>query len=598
MAPPAKKDIHGLVGKTVSGRYHVNEVIGVGGMGVVYRAHQAAVDRDVAIKVLMPEMISDETLIKRFELEARAASRLSHPNTITVYDFGREGDLLYIAMEFLDGESIEQKLRRDGAMKSERVAKVIVQVLSSLAEAHKKGIVHRDIKPDNIFMQSIEHQKDFVKVLDFGVAKLKDPSVQDVTLTQAGIIFGTPKYMSPEQAKAKKLDGRSDQYSLGVVMWEMLMGDVPFKAEDPVSILIQHVHDPPAYFRDVRPDLQVPEEVEVICRKAMEKDRENRYETAEEMRTALEDYIARAKAGEYGTSAQRAVQSSQQVPEVGVGTGHAAPVHSGQYAPNATPPGVPDSVSSSPRAEQQAPGGIHDTWGVDGNQFDLAEHPPTRMVRVGQSGNQSSLLAAVFILGLLLLCGVGFLIWKMSEEPVNDPDIVAEGDVEQDGATPPPDTAGNPDSAPDTPPIEVAEGDWAPDESSENDTAPAEVAEPGDTAQPDSPEEVVAATTWVQVRLVSERPESGVRYDFDGREFEEVPDQSNLYRVNLADGETLEVRARASGYRSKSLRIDLSEAGADGIVTETFRLRERSGGGDTTDPCIDPVTGFRDPYCR
>ena len=594
MAPPAKKDIHGLVGKTVGGRYLVNEVIGVGGMGVVYRAHQAAVDRDIAVKVLMPEMVSDETLIKRFELEARAASRLSHPNTITVYDFGREGDLLYIAMEFLDGESIEQKLRRDGAMKAERVAKVIVQVLSSLAEAHKKGIVHRDIKPDNIFMQSIEHQKDFVKVLDFGVAKLKDASSQDVTLTQAGIIFGTPKYMSPEQAKAKKLDGRSDQYSLGVVMWEMLMGDVPFKAEDPVSILIQHVHDPPAYFRDVRPDLQIPEQVEAICRKAMEKDRDNRYETAEEMRAALEEYIAAAKAGDYGTSAQRAVQSSAQVPEMG--TGHAAPVNSGQYSPNATPPpAVSGQLASSPSVAQQAPG-IHDTWGVDGNQFDLAEHPPTRMVRVGTSGSQSSLLASVFILGLLLLCGVGFLIWKMSEEPTDPSDVVVEADVEQDVVTPPLDGGETPDLQADTAPIEVAEGDTTPDVSPENDTSP-EVAEPADTAQPDSVQEVVAATTWIQVRFVSEEPESGVRYDFDDREFQEVPDQSNLYRVDLADGETLEVRARASGYRSKSLSIDLSEVGADGIVTETFRLRERSGG-DPVDPCVDPVTGFRDPYCR
>ena len=245
----------------MSGRYRVTDVIGVGGMGVVYKAHQAAVDRDVAIKVLMPDMIQDETLIKRFELEARAASKLHHPNTITVYDFGREGDLLYIAMELLVGESVETKLRRDGAYSPERVAGIASQVLGSLGEAHTTGIVHRDIKPDNIFLQAIENQKDFVKVLDFGVAKLKDRGVQDVTLTQAGIIFGTPKYMSPEQAKAKTLDGRSDLYSLGVVIWEMLMGDCPFRADDPVSILIQHVHDLPPTFRDTRPDLNIPEDV-------------------------------------------------------------------------------------------------------------------------------------------------------------------------------------------------------------------------------------------------------------------------------------------------------------------------------------------------
>jgi serine/threonine-protein kinase len=280
-----------LIGRTVGGRYSIHSKIGVGGMGVVYKAKQGAVDRDIAIKVLIPSKLTndgdDESVIRRFHLEARASSKLIHPNTITIYDFGQDEDgLLYIAMEFLDGIPLNMALR-DGPMESSRVVAIMTQICSSLSEAHRKGIIHRDLKPDNIFLLEMNGQADFVKVLDFGVAKIRDTQGEK-TLTQAGMIFGTPKYMSPEQARCMELDPRSDLYSLGVMMYQMLTGHVPFDADDQISILLQHCGDPPPPM-DEAVCAVVPPELRAVVFRALEKDREDRYQSTDEMGAALTD---------------------------------------------------------------------------------------------------------------------------------------------------------------------------------------------------------------------------------------------------------------------------------------------------------------------
>ncbi len=297
-APAKGKKIDPLIGRSIGGRYVITERIGAGGMGVVYKAKQGAVDRNVAIKVLLtrPAEKDDEyeTLVRRFHLEARAASKLSHPNTITIYDFGQDEDgLLYIAMEFLDGISLDRVLKQ-GALTPQRAVRVIMQLCHSLSEAHKKGIVHRDIKPDNIFLINLGGDNDFVKVLDFGVAKLRESSNNnDKTLTKAGMIFGTPKYMSPEQARCMPLDARSDIYAVGVMMYQLLTGAVPFDAEDHVSILLMHCSEPPEPFAKRRPDLQLPPELEAVVFKAMMKDRDARYQSVDEMAAALEMIAAK-----------------------------------------------------------------------------------------------------------------------------------------------------------------------------------------------------------------------------------------------------------------------------------------------------------------
>jgi len=278
-----------MIGRLLGGRYEIISLLGQGGMGAVYKARQPAVKRMIALKVLLREFAENDTVVKRFHQEALAASRLTHPNTIKVFDFGQTDDgVLYMAMELLRGESLAHALSRGGPMAPKRVVHIMRQCCKSLAEAHKAGIIHRDLKPDNIFLVEIEGERDFAKVLDFGVAKLKEFEGKEGTLTQAGMIFGTPKYMSPEQARSANLDPRSDVYALGVIMYEMLMGKPPFTADNPLSILISHVNEQPRRFAQFNPGLQIPTAIEAVVFRALAKDREQRQPSVDHMFAELE----------------------------------------------------------------------------------------------------------------------------------------------------------------------------------------------------------------------------------------------------------------------------------------------------------------------
>ena len=284
-----KKKKDPMIGRTIAGRYEVIGLLGKGGMGAVYKARQPAVQRMIALKVLLQEFAENETVIRRFHQEALAASRLEHPNTIRVYDFGQTDDgILFIAMEYLRGQSLAQAQARGSVMSPKRVVYIMHQVCKSLAEAHKAGIIHRDLKPDNIFLVDIEGERDFAKVLDFGVAKLKEFEGNEGTLTQAGMIFGTPKYMSPEQARSGDLDARSDVYALGVMLYEMITGRAPFVGENPLAILIAHVNEAPPAFFDVNPNVDVPPALEAVVFKALAKNREHRHANVEELLRELE----------------------------------------------------------------------------------------------------------------------------------------------------------------------------------------------------------------------------------------------------------------------------------------------------------------------
>jgi serine/threonine-protein kinase len=278
-----------FVGKVIDGRYEIQARIGEGGMGVVYKARQTSIDRVVAIKMLNAQMASDPTWVQRFNNEAKACSRLQHPNTIRMFDFGQTNDgRLFMTMEFLDGMSLREAVSK-GPLAPQRVVKILIQCCASLAEAHSIGIIHRDIKPDNVFLLNMAGSPDFVKLLDFSVAKLLEG---DRMKTQAGVVFGTPQYMSPEQGRGLPLDARSDLYALGILAFEMLTGNVPFNDDNPMTVIQMHLHGA------IPPLAQtIPPSVQQIVRRALEKDPSRRYQSAGEMMQHCQQVFAEVTQG-------------------------------------------------------------------------------------------------------------------------------------------------------------------------------------------------------------------------------------------------------------------------------------------------------------
>ena len=280
-----------LLGQTMAGgRYRIAGRVGTGGMGTVYRAEQMGLGRGVALKVLRREAAFDRETVARFHREAKAMSLLVHPNTVRVFDFGEdERGHLYLAMELLVGELLSARIDREGVLDVEEAIQISREILRSLHEAHSKGIVHRDLKPDNIYLASVEgHAAPVVKVLDFGIAKVfRDEGKIDQLETQAGTVFGTPRYMSPEQAQGKPLDPRSDLYAVGVLLYQMLTGRPPFVDEDAVVVMAKHIRDVPDPVRKAAPDRPIPPSLEQLVVRSMEKDPDKRYTTADELDRAL-----------------------------------------------------------------------------------------------------------------------------------------------------------------------------------------------------------------------------------------------------------------------------------------------------------------------
>ncbi|MCK6552556.1 serine/threonine protein kinase, partial [Myxococcota bacterium] len=261
------------LGQILTGQYRIDAVLGQGGMGVVFRARQLSVGRDVAIKILLRQLAHDPQAILRFENEARIVSRLRHPNTIRLYDCQRteEGDLFFVT-ELLSGKPLSELLATEGRLTIDRALGITDQICRSLAEAHASGIVHRDLKPANVFIDRIGLD-DVVKVLDFGIAKNIESAGN---ITRTGGVNGTPAYMSPEQVLAKPIDARSDLYSLGIVLYEMLSGAPPFQSPSFVELLLKHVQEPPRPLRETIPELEVPDALEALLAAMLAKSPDDR----------------------------------------------------------------------------------------------------------------------------------------------------------------------------------------------------------------------------------------------------------------------------------------------------------------------------------
>ncbi len=282
-----------LVGQVIEGKYEILEVLGGGGMGLVYKAKHLLMNRTVAIKMLLPEVIGSETALARFQQEAQAASSLNHPNILTVFDFGQTADgKPYLVMDYLEGKALSEVLDKEGHLPLARAVPIFIQICSGLAHAHQKGVIHRDLKPANIMLVDFEGQADFVKIVDFGIAKLlSKEDGHSVNLTQTGQIFGSPLYMSPEQCRGTGLDARSDIYSLGCVMYRTVSGESPFLGQDALEAMFKQVNDVPRPFSDCCPDFKIPPNFEAIVTKALEKEPQNRYQSMLELRKDLEDYF-------------------------------------------------------------------------------------------------------------------------------------------------------------------------------------------------------------------------------------------------------------------------------------------------------------------
>jgi Protein kinase domain/AAA ATPase domain len=276
-----------LVGQTLPGGYQILDLLSVGGMGRVYRAEQRALGRTVAVKVIHPHLLADENSIVRFMTEARAASQLNHPNSVSVIDFGKTKDgQPYLVMEFLRGKDLARVSYEQGPLPFKRIADVLQQVLHALSEAHDLEIVHRDLKPENIILEPLRRGGDFVKVVDFGLAKLKaDTTTPNVTMP--GIVCGTPDYMAPEQGRGDPIDGRSDLYGVGVVLFQLLTGRLPFESENPTQVVLMHLTAPVPDPTEIAPERAIPEAFVRVVLKALQKNADDRYQDALEFADAL-----------------------------------------------------------------------------------------------------------------------------------------------------------------------------------------------------------------------------------------------------------------------------------------------------------------------
>jgi serine/threonine protein kinase len=280
-----------LVGTIVAQRYHVTGKLGEGGMGQVYLAEHVRMKRKVALKVLPPRIASDADAISRFNREASNAGQIEHPNVAAIYDFGESDDgIVYLAMEYVEGESLARVLATHGALPPIRAADIGQQVAAALDAAHRLGFVHRDLKPDNILVGAHHDGRDKIKVVDFGISKVPDAKGQ--TVTHSGVVIGTPDFMSPEQLAGDVVDSRSDIYSLGIVAFNLLTGQLPFQGKDGSNAVLARLTDPPLRLVDVKPDGGWSIDVQRVLDRALHIDRDHRFASASHFGAALVDAVA------------------------------------------------------------------------------------------------------------------------------------------------------------------------------------------------------------------------------------------------------------------------------------------------------------------
>ena len=292
-----------MVGEKIAGRYEVEELVGHGGMSSVYRAHDSLLERHVALKILHEQYSGDKDFVERFKREARTVAQLQHPNIVTVIDRGEEDGRQYIVFEYVDGENLKELVVRKGRLDIREALEIALEVARGLAFAHENGLIHRDVKPQNVLLNGDGR----AKVTDFGIARTLDVD----GMTQTGTVLGTSNYIAPEQASGQRVDAHSDVYSLGAVLYELLAGEVPFPGESFIAVAMKHLHEPPPSILDVRGD--VPLRVAAAVDRALEKDPEQRFPTMDAFAGELQAALAELDRGEDG-DATMVIPSARRVP--------------------------------------------------------------------------------------------------------------------------------------------------------------------------------------------------------------------------------------------------------------------------------------------
>jgi eukaryotic-like serine/threonine-protein kinase len=388
-----------MLGQTLGGKYKVVRLLGEGGMGSVYEGEQklGTTTRKVAVKTLHTHLSHDANIKARFEREVGTIAELEHPNTIQVYDFGSTpAGILYIVMEFLHGKSLADLLEKQGAMTPERTNHVLQQVCGSLEEAHGRGIVHRDLKPDNIVLVERAGKKDFVKVLDFGIAKrAKEEDKNEQKLTQQGMVLGTPPYMSPEQFTGQPIDARSDIYSLGVMAYEMVTGKLPFQANTAWEWATQHMTQPPIPIESLAEGMRAPAAMRGSIQRALAKSPADRFQTVTEFGEAFAGHALLPMGS--GT-APIALAAAKQKTELGTPLDVAATFG---RAPSGTDLGMAAAPMGAPHGYTPAGGNV---------AFPTPAGTPEPPLQESSGGGRKSLLVAA---GLIGIASIGAIVFAM-----------------------------------------------------------------------------------------------------------------------------------------------------------------------------------------
>ena len=534
-------------GQVIDERYRVLGILGKGGMGAVYRAYQLLMDREVALKILNTDT-GDAAQVKRFFIEAKSASKLTHPNTITVFDFGQTSDgLLYMVIELVKGRTLSSIIK-EGALPAERCVHIISQICDSISEAHSQGIIHRDLKPDNILIEDKDWNADFVKVLDFGIAKMLQGG-DGTAVTKTGIVCGTPQYMSPEAITGQTVSPAADLYSLGIILYEMLSGSPPFQAETPIKLLMKHLSDEPTSLVSPDGEIEVPIQLDRFIMRVLSKKPELRPATAKQFKEELVASLAEFKKRPT-TTTMRAMQSEKGVRSlVDDGSAERKPVPRPRTAvlePTDAPAGASADETAAPAEEATASPGETATPSYSYSYDDI---------ELASSGPKKGVMIAAMAFALVGLAILAFVILGSSRGPTRGAGGASTGTttapvtgsaVDAEATAARAEAGASPGATIEEP------GEATPDASAAASLATEEIQEAG-APEGDVPTAQAPPKVPIKARLLS-TPE-GAAVFFSGVEICKTP--CELEFVAAKREEKREYRVKLRGYQEATLPIIL-----------------------------------------